>query len=313
MNNKEKNFISAVLYLHNAESRIEAFLSVLITVLKENFERYEIICVNDFSDDDSVKKVKQVRELFADVTIQIVNMSCFHGLEIAMNAGIDLAIGDFVMEFDTTLLDFDRDEIMRVYRKALEGYDVVSASPNIKEKVSSRLFYYIYDKVTSSTNKMSTESFRILSRRVINRISNTNRIVPYRKALYANCGLMVTNIKYNSVTFQGNDRKTVDEAEKHYRRRLAIDVFILFTDLGYRFSMTMTVLMMLITVFAAIYSLIIYLSSSPVEGWTTTILFISFLFFGLFGILTVIIKYLQIIVDLIFKRKRYTILGIEKL
>ncbi|MCF0130867.1 MAG: glycosyl transferase family 2, partial [Pseudobutyrivibrio sp.] len=58
---------------------------------------------------------------------------------------------------------------------------------------------------------------------------------------------------------------------------------------------------------------VIYLIGSPVEGWTTTILFLSFGFFGLFGILTVIVKYLQIIVNLVFKRKRYSFESIEKL
>ena len=42
-------------------------------------------------------------------------------------------------------------------------------------------------------------------------------------------------------------------------------------------------------------------------------MFLSVVFFGLFGILTVVIKYLQIIVDLVFKRKRYSFEEIEKL
>lgn len=71
--------------------------------------------------------------------------------------------------------------------------------------------------------------------------------------------------------------------------------------------------MMLMTVFMIIYSVVVYLTSNPVAGWTTTILFLSVTFFGLFGILTIIIKYLQILVDLVFKRKRYSFESIEKL
>lgn len=36
-------------------------------------------------------------------------------------------------------------------------------------------------------------------------------------------------------------------------------------------------------------------------------------FFGLFGVLTIIIKYLQLLVDLVFKRKHYSFESIEKL
>ena len=83
--------------------------------------------------------------------------------------------------------------------------------------------------------------------------------------------------------------------------------------MGYSFSKTMTAIMMIVSLFMVMYSLIVYLTSNPVAGWTTTVLFLSVAFFGLFGILTVIIKYLQLLVDLVFKRKNYTYEGIEKI
>ena len=43
MMNKEKNFVSAVIYVHNAAGRIENFLGMIISVLEENFEHSEII------------------------------------------------------------------------------------------------------------------------------------------------------------------------------------------------------------------------------------------------------------------------------
>ena len=92
-----------------------------------------------------------------------------------------------------------------------------------------------------------------------------------------------------------------------------MDSLILFTEVGYRFSMIMTVLMMVMSVFMTIYSIVIYSTAHPVEGWTTTILFLSVALLGLFGILTIIMKYLQLLVDLVFKRKHYSFESIEKL
>ena len=137
-----------------------------------------------------------------------------------------------------------------------------------------------------------------------------NKTVVYRKALYAVCGLKTDNIVYTANT---QDFPSIDPLEKRYRRRLATDCLILFTDVGYRFSITMTVIMMLISVFMVFYTVIAYFTLHPVEGWTTTIFFLSVSFSGLFGILTVIIKYLQILVGLIFKRQRYSFESIEKL
>ena len=177
---------------------------------------------------------------------------------------------------------------MDIYYRSLQGYDIVSASSNRRERVSSKLFYKVFEKYTDLSYEMTTESFRVLSRRVINRISSMNKTIPYRKAVYANCGLMTDNIKYNKIN---SIQETLDKREKKFR----------------------SVLMMFMSMIMIIYSVVIYATSNPVAGWTTTVLFLSIAFFGLFGILTIIIKYLQLCIDLVFKKKHYSFENIEKL
>lgn len=310
MTNKEKNFASAVVYIHNAENRVEIFLTTIMEVMEENFEHSEIICVNDSSDDNSLNLIKKVSVLASTTSISVINMSYFHGLELSMNAGVDMSIGDFVFEFDNTYLDFASSVVMDIYHTLLKGYDIVSASSDRKEKFTSKIFYKVFDRYTDLSYKMTTESFRVLSRRVINRISSMNKTVPYRKAIYASCGLKTNNIKYKSI-----DHTIVlsDKKEHKFRFGLAVDSLILFTEVGYSFAKIMTVFMMLMSIFMTLYSIMIYATSNPVAGWTTTILFLSVAFFGIFGVLTIIIKYLQLLVDLVFKRKHYSFESIEKL
>lgn len=310
MENKKKNFASAVIYVHNAEKRIQDFLGIIIDVMQDNFEYSEIICVNDSSDDSSLDLIKKMSPLAVSTSISVVNMSYFHGLELAMNAGMDISIGDFVFEFDNTYLDFDPAVVMKIYNHLLEGYDIVSASAERKERFTSKLFYKVFNRYSDVSYKMSTESFRVLSRRVINRISSMNKTILYRKALYVNNGLKVDNVRYAVV----NEIPVVtDKKEKIFRTSLAVDSLILFTKIGYSFAKTMTALMMLMSVFMLVYSVAIYVTAHPVAGWTTTVLFLAVAFFGLFGILTVIIKYLQLLVELVFKRKHYSFESIEKL
>lgn len=306
---KEKNFISAVIYIHNAADRIERFLQMVIQVLETHFEHSEIICVNDCSEDESVARIRRMGKTVSTTSLTILHMSYFHGLETAMNAGLDLAIGDFVFEFDSTVPDYESREIMRVYGRALDGYDIVSASADRKQRFSSALFYRVFERYANLSDSMRTESFRILSRRVINRIGSMNTAVPYRKAVYANCGLKTDHLVYQGLPVTA----LTDRKEQKKRKHLAVDALILFTDVGYRFSISMTVAMMLIAIFMILYSVTTYLISKPVEGWTTTILFLSVAFFGLFGILTIVIKYLQLLVELVFRRKRYSFESIEKL
>lgn len=302
--------MSAVLYVHNDAALVGAFLRTVMTVLEEHFEHSEIICVNDHSQDDSVEIIRKISAQADSTTITVLNMSYFHGVETAMNAGMDLAIGDFVLEFDACVPDFAASVILDVYRKSLEGYDIVSASPDRKQRLTSSIFYRVFNRFTDFSYRLGTERFRVLSRRVINRISSMNKSVPYRKAVYANCGLKTANIRYEAADACSAKE---DRAERKYRTDLAVNSIILFTELGYRFAVTMTVLMMAVAVLVALYSAVVYMFSTPVAGWTTTIFFMSFAFFGLFGILTIIIKYLQILVDLVFRRKKYSFESIEKM
>ena len=308
--NKEKNFASAVIYVHNSADRLGEFLGTVINVLEENFEHSEIICVNDYSDDNSAEVIRKTSASAKNTSVSLLNMSYYHGIEAAMNAGVELSIGDFVFEFDSTVLDYDTEEIMKVYRHSLKGYDIVSASPDIKQKASSSFFYWLYNRSSVNKQDFTTNSFRILSRRVLNRIGNINKSTPYRKAVYSTCGLKTDNIVYKCTN---SKRASIEKKEQRYRSRLAIDALILFTDFGYRMSLVLTAIMMFAALIMGIYSFVTFIFGNPIEGWTTNVLFLAGAFFGLFAILTFVIKYLQIIVNLIFKRKAYSFEGIEKL
>ena len=72
MENKEKNFISAVVYVHNAQERIKKFLETIIAVLENNFEHTEIICVNDYSDDFSVERIKETAQILKAQTYPLL-------------------------------------------------------------------------------------------------------------------------------------------------------------------------------------------------------------------------------------------------
>lgn len=83
--------------------------------------------------------------------------------------------------------------------------------------------------------------------------------------------------------------------------------------MGYRIAAWMAALMAAVMVFTAVYALAIYISGIAIVGWTTTVLFLAFAFFGLFAILSIVIKYLALLLNLTFKRQRYLFDGIEKL
>lgn len=308
--NKEKNFVSAVLYCCNDADRIGSFIQSLDEILDSNFLKYEIVVVNDSSDDESTKIVKdyahRVNEGEKEHTITILNMSFRQGLEASMNAGLNLTIGDFVFEFDSVNSDYDWSMLMSVYHHALTGYDIVSAKSERKPRFMSNIYYRLFNKYAHLQHSIGPESFRLLSRRAINRIHSITQSIPYRKAAYANCGLAIDTIIYQP-TCKIDTKKYTDS------RVAAIESLLLFTDIPFRATMIFAVLMFLLSMAVGIYAIIYKIMRNPVEGWTTTIFFMSFGFSGLFIILSIIIRYMQTIVRLNFRKKDYMFESIVKL
>ena len=306
--NKEKNFISAVVYLYNNEKEVCDFLGKVNSLLSENFEKYEIVCVNDCSTDGTVKAVEGFCETNKVKSLTVINTSFFQGVESAMVAGVDISIGDFVLEFNSPVVDYQPDMIMDVYRKSLQGNDIVFAIPHGAGKFTSKLFYNLFNRFSDMQYKIRTQRFSIISRRGINRVKSMGVKTVYRKAVYASCGLPVADFEYKPLSAE----KTGD-SQKAVKQELALNSLILFTDIGYKISVTLSMLMACVLLMAAVYTVTVFLSASPVAGWTTTMLVISFGFFGLFILFAFVLKYLSLILNLVFTRKQYVIESIRKI
>ena len=101
MTNKEKNFVSAVVYLHNDGARAVEFCRTLHAELDAHFEQYELVVVDDACTDDTVPALRAWAQNL-EKPLTLLHMSLHQGVEPCMNAGLDAAIGDYVYEFDST-------------------------------------------------------------------------------------------------------------------------------------------------------------------------------------------------------------------
>lgn len=310
-NRKEKKFISLVVYLHNVEEYIKFFMKSVIPVCEDHFQQFEIVCVDDGCTDGTVEKLKEyLEENQTNAMVNVIHMSFFQGLESAMNAGRDIAIGDFVYEFDDVFVDYEPEMLLKVYEKLLEGSDIVAASSKGKMRVTSKLFYSLYNSTSRSDSKIGPETFRIVSRRAINRIKSMGQYIPYRKAVYSNCGLKMSTLYYDSkdVTARVKNKTVASE-----RTALALDSFIYFTNVLERISMVICGIFLVLTVGMGIYIITNFFNADkPVEGWLSTMGFLALGFFGVFALLTIILKYLSVMLNLIFKQQRYLVADIEK-
>lgn len=298
----DSNFISAVLYLHKNDTDISDFLKCIKLTLQGTFKQYELIIVNDCAPERVVDQIKEFRKS-NEMSITLISMGFVHGLEASMCAGIDFAIGDYVIEFDSCLVDYNPDIIIEAYKKCIEGYDVVSAVPEgMHIRATTKAFYYIYNSNSKHVGRIGIERFRIISRRALNRADSYSDIIPYRKAVYASIGLKTEIIKY-----QSNEKGLEYRFSNSTKIDTGLDTLVIFTKIGKKFSL----LLLSIFLVVAFVSIFLSLVTDGCGLINTVCIFVGIAMF--LASFAIIIGYLDVIIKLIFSKQNYMISSVEKI
>lgn len=306
---KEKKYISVVVHENKKNENVRFFLEWIDKILSQHFENYEYIIVNNKESPFDLSSIKPFLEVEKRV-IHVVNLSWGHSIEDAMRAGIDKSMGDFVFEFDSTNIDFPEHQILKIYFKALEGFDAVAAVPENKVSFKSRLFYVLLNRLSYKNMVLQTETFRIVSRRMLNRSSIAKEVFRYRKANYHYSGLKTAVLSYRKKN-RGQDKSFSfgDQIS------LGSNILIYYSSIGIKISLMLSILFLGSSILIGGYAVWSYFFNQEniVEGWTTTILFISISFTGLFTILAVLSKYMEVLLKGIQVNQPYTIQSVERL
>lgn len=298
---KEWNFISAIVYVKDDGEKTVNFFNLLHTVLDAHFVQYEIVVVNASRENHTLTKLRKWAEEI-EKPLTIINMSLRQSHEQCMNAGLDMAIGDYVYEFDGTDMPYPEAILWDAYQSAMSGNDIVTVCPKTV-KGWSRMFYRIFNANSNAAYELRTDVFRLVSRRAINRAHAIGDNLPYRKAAYASCGLKMSVLEFDGAV----------EGKKTERFEVAMDSLTLYTNFGYKFSLGLTACMFLATLAELAYTITVWLTGNPISGWTTTMFVLTLGLAGLFAILAITLKYLTLILKLIFQKQKYLIESTERI
>lgn len=307
MKNLEKSFVSVVIYAHNAEKDIVRCLSEIHNFLSEKFESYEMILVDDASTDNTNSLIHNISSQFLG-KLTIVRTAWKHGNEMAMLAGTNLAIGDFVFEIESAHMEFPIEILWKAFKKCGEGHDIVFAAPKEKSGITSRLFYKILETFSRQKLDLETDSFKLITRRALNTALKSKERNRYRKILYKNSGFPTATIHYIPTKPIRSDR-TLGE-----KLSFASETLLAFSDISLKLTLWLSLLFFVGSIFIGIYATTIYFTDKSVAlGWTTTMLFLSFSFSGIFLILSILGKYLSMLLQETRHGSAYTIRSIERI
>lgn len=298
--NLEQNYISVVLVINDDNSQVEKKIKEIKEVLNNNFKNSEIVIVDNTTKINSLESLKSLDFKYTEIKLPIK-----HRTQQALNAGTAIAIGDYIVEIEDISFDIDYSRIIEMYKKSQEGYDFVFLTPK-KSRKSSKIFYSILNRYfkNSFNEDISSSVMTLSSRRGQNKVSEVGKKVINRNVAYVLSGL-----KSSSITVDMNYKNNRGFSEN---LMLMFDTLIYYTDAIMLFTQRLAFCFFGLFGLGVIYSLITKIIKETVEGWASLFILISLGFFGIFFILSIIIRYLHHILKNSLDTKDYIYRSVDK-
>ena len=238
---------------------------------------YEIIAVDDGSTDGSYEAM--VALAAKDERFKVLKLSRNFGHQAAITAGIDLARGDCVVVIDADLQD-PPEVIPAMVRKWREGFDVVYGVRERREGESAMklltasAYYRILSRMTNIQIPMDAGDFRLLSKRVADRLRSMREKDRFVRGLVSWVGYRQTGLPYR------RDARAAGETKYPLRKmiKFAIDGLTGFSMMPLKAA---TWLGYVASAFAFLYLMSVFVQKwlgHTVQGWAT--IMVAMLFLG---------------------------------
>lgn len=181
LHQKEAIEISIVVPLYNCRNSIIELTTRLSKVFQELAVEGEIILVNDASPQNDWEIVRNV--ISENHHVRGINLSRNFGQHAAIFCGLQHAKGAWVVVMDGDLQDVP-EEIVKLYQKAKEGYDIVFAKRVVRQdslvkRFGSKLFYKVLGYLTETKQDSTIANFGIYKATTINAVLQMKDYVKY--------------------------------------------------------------------------------------------------------------------------------------
>jgi len=162
-------FLSVVAPVYRSDAIVPEFVRRTCAAAAKVTENFELLLVEDGSPDHSWSAI--VHECDRNPRVKGVQLSRNFGQQPAITAGLAHARGQYVVVMDSDLQD-DPDYIPDLYRKALEGFDIVFARKRIRRfgvlrNLTTRFYYTIFRWLASVDYDQHIGAYSLLTRRVV--------------------------------------------------------------------------------------------------------------------------------------------------
>lgn len=192
--------LSLVVPFFNERTMLPIFFKRVLPILDKLNINWEILLVDDGSDDDSAEYIEEL--MTQKPNIRLIKLSRNFGKEAAMTAGLEHTRGDAAIVLDADLQD-PPEHIQTMVDCWQSGVDVVlmqrrsRAGETLFKRWSAHLFYRLLNRTSRTKIPVDTGDFRLMSRKAINALLVLKERNRYMKGLYAWIGMPTQVIQYD--------------------------------------------------------------------------------------------------------------------
>ena len=268
--------ISIVSPVYRAEKILPILVSEINLVMERIGEDYEIILVDDRSPDNSWEVMKVLSS--QNPKIKSIRLSRNFGQHSAIFAGLTKTKGDWVVVMDCDMQDQPK-EIAKLYKKALEGYDIVlgqreNRKDKFLKKLTSRLFYKVFNYLSGANFDNNVANFGIYHQKTIKSILDMKDYVKF-------FSLFINWIGFKSISIPIEHGEREEGKSTYSVGRLfkqAFNVIISFSDKPLRLFINFGLSISVLSFIVGIYYLYLALTGKIAQpGFSSLILSIWFL------------------------------------
>jgi polyisoprenyl-phosphate glycosyltransferase len=298
--------ISVVSPIYGCKECLFELYDRLVKTLSQITENFEIILVNDACPQASWERIAML--CAKDPRVKGINLSRNFGQHYAITAGLDHATGDWVVVMDCDLQDRP-EEIIKLYNKALDGYDIVfgrraERQDSFIKRFGSMAFNRVLEYFTETKHDNSIANFGLYAHKVVETI---NRYREHSRdfLLFA----QMVGFKKVEIDIEHAPRAHGESSYNFSKLfRLAIDSIISHSNKPLRLSIQLGFFIALASLGYASWLVIRYFFyHTPAEGWTSLMVSMFFMFGLLFAIIGITGLYIGKIFDEVKRRPLYVI------
>lgn len=188
--------LSIIIPVYNSENIIGKTTDILLIELDKLQVSFEIILVNDGSADDSWNTIKTIANKHNQITA--INLLKNYGQHTAQYCALRHCQGKYIVTMDDDMQNHP-DQIVILYNKILEGYDLVIGKFHSKKhayyrSVGTQIINYFNQKIFDKPKNIHLTNFRIFDKRVSDRLLNYNTNYPYIPGLLLMYSSSIANV-----------------------------------------------------------------------------------------------------------------------